>query len=181
LSPDGKYFVDVAQTHDQPPVTRLIDANGMLISELAHSDMTRFEQLGLRKPEMFTYLAADGKTVLHGLISFPSNFDSTRRYPVLVPVYGGPASSSNTARETFSPPSTLTEYGFLVVNLDSRAAPGMGKRTLDAIYEKLGQVEIDDMAEGVKALGTRPYVNKDRVGIFGTSYGGYTSLMEILR
>ncbi len=71
--------------------------------------------------------------------------------------------------------------GFLVVNLDSRAAPGMGKRTLDAIYLKLGQVEIDDMAEGVKALWARPYFDRARVGIYGTSYGGYASLMSLLR
>ena len=181
LSPDGKYFIDVAQTHDIPPVTRLVDAEGKIVSELARSDLSRFEQIGLRKTEMFTYLAADGKTVLHGLISFPSNFDSTRRYPVLVPVYGGPSSTSNTARETWAPPSPLTEYGFLIVNLDSRAVAGMGKRTLDAIYQKLGQVEIDDMAAGLKALRNRPYVDKDRIGIFGTSYGGYSSLMGILR
>ena len=71
-------------------------------------------------------------------------------------------------------PSALTEYGFLVLKLDSRAVPGMGKRTLDAIYLKLGQVEMDDMAEGVKALWSRPYFDKNRVGIYGTSYGGYT-------
>jgi dipeptidyl-peptidase-4 len=57
----------------------------------------------------------------------------------------------------------------------------MGKRTLDAIYLKLGITEMDDMAEGVKALWSRPYVDKAHVGIFGTSYGGYTSVMEILR
>ena len=100
---------------------------------------------------------------------------------MLVPVYGGPASASNTARETFVTPSAIAEYGFLVVNLDSRAAPGMGKRTLDSIYLKLGQVEIDDMAEGVKALASRPYVDKTRVGIYGTSYGGYASVMSLLR
>ena len=181
LSPDGKYFVDVAQRHDHAPMTRLVNNQGQIIAELAKSDLSKFDQLGLRKPEMFTYLAADGKTRLHGLISYPSNFDSTRRYPVLVPVYGGPASASNTARETFQAPSALTEYGFIVVNLDSRAVPGMGKRTLDAIYQKLGQVEIDDMAEGVKSLWNRPYIDRNRVGIFGTSYGGYTSLMELLR
>ena len=76
-----------------------------------------------------------------------------------MPVYGGPASASNTARETFVVPSALTEYGFLVVNLDSRSAPGRGKRTLDQIYLKLGQVEIDDMAAGVRALASRPYVD----------------------
>ena len=67
------------------------------------------------------------------------------------------------------------------MTLDSRAVPGMGKRMLDQIYLKLGQVEIDDMAEGVKALWNRPYFDKTRVGIFGGSYGGYTSVMEILR
>ena len=68
-----------------------------------------------------------------------------------------------------------------MLNLDSRATPGMGKRTLDAIYLKLGQVEMDDMAEGVKALWNRPYFDKQRVGIYGTSYGGYSSLMCVLR
>ena len=181
LAPDGKHFIDVAQTHDTPPVTRLLDANGRLVAELAKSDMTKFEQLGLKKTEMFTYMAADGKTKLHGMISYPSTFDPSRKYPVLVPVYGGPASASNTARETFSTPSPTTEYGFIVVNLSSRATPGMGKRTLDALYEKLGQTEMDDMAEGIKALASRPYIDASRVGIYGTSYGGYTSAMMLLR
>jgi dipeptidyl-peptidase-4 len=130
---------------------------------------------------MFTYKSADQKTTLHGLIQFPSTFDGSRRYPVLIPVYGGPASSSNTARETFVTTPAIAEYGFLVVNLDSRSAPGQGKRTLDQIYLKLGQVEIDDMAEGVKALAGRRYVDATRVGMYGTSYGGYSSLMSLLR
>jgi dipeptidyl-peptidase-4 len=181
ISPDNKYFVDVYQTHDTPPATRIVDAGGKVVADLAKSDVTKFNELGLKKAEMFTYKAADGKTTLRGLIQFPSNFDPSRKYPVLVPVYGGPASASNTARETFVAPNAIAEYGFLVVNLDSRAAPGMGKRTLDSIYLKLGQVEIDDMAEGVKALASRPYVDRARVGIYGTSYGGYSSVMSILR
>ncbi len=179
VSPDGKFFVDVAQTHDMPPVTRLIDADGRVVADVMKSDLSRFEQLGLKKVEMFTYKAADGQTTLHGLIHFPSTFDPSKKYPVLASVYGGPASAATTER--FSMPNALTEYGFLVLTLDSRAAPGMGKRTLDQIYLKLGQVEIDDMAEGVKALWTRPYFDKNRVGIFGTSYGGYAAVMEILR
>ena len=181
LSPDGKLFVDVAETHDQAPVTRLIDGNGKIISELAKTDLARFSEIGLKKVEMYTYLAADGKTQLHGMISFPSNFDANKRYPVLVSVYGGPASASNTSSERFQTPNPLTEYGFIVLNLDSRATPGMGKKQLDAIYLKLGQVEMDDMAEGVKALWSRPYIDKAHVGIFGTSYGGYTSVMELVR
>ncbi len=182
LSPDSKYFLDVYQTHDTPPATRLVDAStGAVIAELFRSDLTKFTELGLRKAEMFTYKAADGKTTLRGTIQFPSTFDPSRKYPALVSVYGGPASASNTARETFITPSTMTEYGFLVVNLDSRAAPGQGKRMLDDIYLKLGQVEMDDMAEGVKSLWGRPYFDKSRVGIHGTSYGGYAAVMSLLR
>ena len=180
-SPDGRYFVDVAQTHDIAPVSRLIDADGRVLAEIARSDTSRFAQLGLKRVEMFTYTAADGRTPLYGLIHFPSNFDPGRKYPVLVPVYGGPASGSNTASERFTLPSPMTEYGFLVLNLDSRATPGFGKRTLDSLYLKLGQVEMDDMAEGVKALWRRPYVDRTRVGIYGTSYGGYSAVMEVLR
>jgi dipeptidyl-peptidase 4 len=181
ISPDNKFFIDTYQTHDTPPATRVVDAAGKPVADIAKSDLSKFDALSLKKAEMFTYKAADGKTTLRGLIQFPSNFDPTKKYPVLVPVYGGPASASNTARETFVTPSAITEYGFLLVNLDSRAAPGMGKRTLDSIYLKLGQVEIDDMAEGVKALWSRPYVDKARVGMYGTSYGGYASVLSILR
>jgi dipeptidyl-peptidase-4 len=182
ISPDGKYFIDVYQTHDAPPATRIVDARrGTILADLARSDTTKFGELGLRKAEMFSYTAADGKTPLHGLIQFPSTFNPGRKYPALVNVYGGPEFATNTARETFVSPSMIAEYGFLVVNLDSRAVPGMGKRTLDSIYLTLGQTEIDDMAEGVKALWNRPYFDKGRVGILGTSYGGYVALMELLR
>jgi dipeptidyl-peptidase-4 len=181
IAPDNTHFVDVYQTHDTPPATRLVDGAGRTVAELAASDLTKFNELGLEKAEMFTYKSADGGTTLRGLIQFPSTFDPTRRYPVLIPVYGGPASASNTARETFVTTPAIAEYGFLVVNLDSRSAPGQGKRTLDQIYLKLGQVEIDDMAEGVKALLKRPYVDAARIGIYGTSYGGYASLMSLLR
>lgn len=181
ISPDNRYFVDVYQSHDTPPATRLVDAAGRTVAELASSDLERYRALGFRPAEMFTFTAADGRTTLHGLVQFPSNFDPAKKYPVLVPVYGGPASGSNTARETFVAPSPLAEYGFLIVNLDTRSTPGQGKRRLDDIYLKLGQVEIDDMATGVRALASRPYVDPARVGIYGTSYGGYASVMSILR
>ncbi len=182
VAPDGRYFVDVAQTHDRAPVSRLVDAaTGRVVSELATSDVSLMQQRGIRKAELFRYTAADGKTPLFGEVWFPSNFDPSKKYPVLTAVYGGPESGSNTPTETFSAGNPLTEYGFIVVAVSSRAAPGMGRRALDDIYLKLGQTEIDDMAEGIKALGTRPYVDRERVGIYGTSYGGYTSVMALLR
>ncbi|MBC7895565.1 MAG: DPP IV N-terminal domain-containing protein [Cytophagaceae bacterium] len=179
ISPTGQYFVDVAQTHDLPPVTRLVDGKGKVVTEFATSDASKFDQLGLKRVELFTYKAADGATELHGMLHRPSKFDSTRAYPVLVTVYAGPA--TNGAREAFTLPHPYTEYGFIVLSLDSRSAGGRGKRFLDAIYMKLGTVEIDDQAAGVRSLWARRYIDKARVGIFGTSYGGYTSALAILR
>lgn len=178
-SPDGNYFVDVTQAHNVPPVTNLLDASGKKIAELATSDMSRFQELGLHYTEVFTYKAADGVTDLHGLLSKPSNFDPEKEYPLLISVYAGP--NTNGARENFRVGSALTEYGFLVASLDSRSANGRGKHFLDAIYENLGVVEVDDQAAGVKELRKRPYVDGSRVGIYGTSYGGYVSAMGLVR
>ena len=182
VSPDSHYFVDVYQTHDLPPASRLVDATtGSNVADVAHSDMTKFDSLHLRRSELFTFKAADGQTMLRGLLEYPSTFDPAKRYPLLMSVYGGPEFAINAARETFVMPAALTELGFLVVNVDSRAIPGLGKRVLDSIYLKLGVAEVDDMAEGIQSLWDRPYVDKGRVGVFGTSYGGYVALLELLR
>lgn len=179
VSPDGKYFVDVAQTHDVPPYTNLMDAKGKLIAELSKSDMSKFESLGLKKVEMFTFTSKDGVTQLHGLIHFPSDFDPAKKYPVILSNYGGPA--TNAFRETFVHPDPLTEYGFLVLNIDGRNVKGRGKVLLDQLYGNLGLVEMDDFAEGVRSLHSRPYFDKERVGVYGTSYGGTTAATMLLR
>jgi dipeptidyl-peptidase-4 len=180
LAPDGKHFVDVAETHDQAPLTRLLDASGKLVTELGSTDLSQFDLLGLKKVEMYEYKTRDGQATLHGMIHFPSNFDPSKKYPVLVSVYGGPG-VGNATSERFTLPNPVTEFGFIVLNVEARTNPGMGRKYLDAVYLKLGQTEIDDMADAVKALWSRPYIDKDRVGIYGTSYGGYTSVMELLR
>jgi dipeptidyl aminopeptidase/acylaminoacyl peptidase len=147
VAPDGSHFVDVAQTHDRAPVTYLRDSEGREVTELARSDLSGFDELGLQRVELFTFTAADGVTQLHGMLHKPSNFDPSGKYPVLVSVYAGPG--SNGARERFTVPNPLTEYGFLVVSMDSRSASGRGKRFMDSIYLKLGVVEVDDQAAGV--------------------------------
>jgi dipeptidyl-peptidase-4 len=179
VSPDGRYFVDSAQTHDQPPVTRLVDARGKIAAELAKSDLTKFEELGLKKVELIKFKSADGSRDLYGVLSFPSGFDPNKKYPLLVSVYAGPG--WNGASERFATPNPITELGFLVASFDTRGSAGWGKKAMDAIYGKLGVVEIDDQAAGVKSLYDRPYINKERVGIWGTSYGGYASALCLLR
>ena len=179
ISPDGKYFVDVAQTHDIAPFTNLVNAKGKIVAEIAQSDMTEFNELGLKKVEVFTFTSADGVTELHGMLHFPSNFDPNKKYPLILANYGGPA--TNAFRETFTLPSTLTEYGFLIANIDGRNVRGRGKVLLDQLYGNMSIVEMDDFAEGIKSLYNRPYFDKDNVGVYGTSYGGTTAATSLLR
>jgi dipeptidyl-peptidase-4 len=179
VSPNGDYFIDTFQTHDTPPVTCLRNGDGELIIELARSDTNKFAKLGLKKVELFEFKAADEQTELYGMLHFPSNFSPHKKYPLLITVYAGPATSG--ASETFTLPNAITELGFLVAALDSRSANGRGKKFLDVIYQNLGKVEIDDQAAGVKALAARRYVNPKQVGIFGTSYGGTASLLCLMR
>ena len=179
LAPDEKHFIDVAQTHDTPPVTLLRDAEGNQVAQLAGSDMTRFRKLGLKPVELLKFMAADSQTGLYGMLHFPSNFRPHRKYPLLVSVYAGPATTG--ARETFTLPNPLTEFGFLVATFDSRSASGRGKRFLDSIYLKLGIVEVDDQAAGVRSLWNRRYLDRGRVGMFGTSYGATVSATSLLR
>jgi dipeptidyl-peptidase 4 len=179
FSPDGTSFVDVAQTHDIAPVVTLRNTKGEALHELGRADLTAFDEAGLQRVEMFTFTSADGVTELYGMLHKPSDFDPTRSYPVIVSTYNGPR--TNGARERFAVPHRFTELGFLYVTLDARSADGMGKAILDQLYLNMGIVEVDDLAAGVRALNQRNYVNGDRVGIYGTSYGGYTSLLSLLR
>lgn len=179
MAPDGRHFVDVAQTHNTPPVTRLFTGDGKVLDELATSDMSRFKRLGMHTVELLTFKAADGKTDLYGMLHKPSSFNRWTKYPLLVSVYAGPETTG--ARETFQMPSPSTELGFLVASFDSRSASGRGKRFLDSVYTNFGQVEIDDQAAGVRSLHNRWYVAEKRVGIYGTSYGGTASAMCLFR
>jgi dipeptidyl-peptidase-4 len=179
VAPDGRHFIDIVQTHDTPPFTRLVEVGGRVVTDLARSDTSKFKKLGLRPVELLKFKAADGVTDLYGMLHKPSNFNSWKKYPLLVSVYAGPATTG--ARETFTIPNALTELGFLVATFDSRTASGRGKIFLDSIYMKLGTVEVADQAAGVRSLHDRWCVDKKRVGIFGTSYGGTTSALALLQ
>ncbi len=179
LSPTQKYFIDVAQTHNIAPFVNLVNEKGKIVAEITKADMTKLKEIGYKPAEAFTFTSADGETELHGIIHFPSNFDPSKKYPVLLDNYGGPA--TNAFKETFAHPSAYAEFGFLVVNIDGRNVKGRGKRLLDKIYGKLCIAEIDDFAAGIKSLYNRPYVYKDRVGAYGNSYGGTTAAASLLR
>ena len=179
LAPDGKHFIDVEQAHDTPPITRLRDLDGKLLATVASSDLSQFDALGLEKAAQFTFIAADGQTRLHGMMQFPSNFDPSKKYPVLLNVYGGPG--SNGLNETFAMANPLAEYGFIILRLDARTNAGRGRKVLDQSYQQLGIVEIDDFAAGIRAATERSYVDATRIGVYGTSYGGSVAALMLMR
>ena len=180
MAPSGDRFVDVEETLEDAPRTVLRDVNGKEVKELSKADLKKWNDLGLKKQERFTFTAADGKTKCFGRLAFPSDFDPSKKYPLLIFVYGGPESGGGIER--FETPNALTELGFVIASMDGRGTKGRGREFMCAVYRKLGIVEIDDHAAGVKELVSKfKYLDGKRVGIQGTSYGGYFSALSILR
>jgi dipeptidyl aminopeptidase/acylaminoacyl peptidase len=180
----GDFFLVTRASIDQPPTLELRRADGRLVRELWRADLSRLRNLGWRPPERFTALAADGVTELHGLIFRPTTFDPTRSYPVLEDIYAGPQ-LMHTPRAmwwfNFMFSQWLAEHGFIVVILDGRGTPGRGKAFQDVVHGRFGTFEIADHAAALEqAAAVRPFMDLDRVGIFGRSWGGYFVLRALL-
>jgi dipeptidyl-peptidase-4 len=154
---------------------------GGVVATVATSDLTAVRRSAFGHAELFSYLAADGATPLVGSIQFPSSFDPAQRYPVLVELYGAPESAVAAPSERFILPDPIAEFGFLIVRLSSRAAPWVAKGARDSVYGALGRADVDDIAQGIRALARRPFVDAAAIGVHGASYGGYLATMLMLR
>lgn len=181
VSPKGDLIVDRFSNLESPPKVQLIDGQGKVLIKLRDSDVSVLERVKYPKAERFTFTSADGKTQLNGRLQLPpASYLGPR--PVLVQVYGGPLPfTSDSWTEDWDGPSAAADFGFVVVNLEVRGGGGRGRAFRDALYQNMGRTEIDDIASGIKSLAGRPRIDLSRVGIEGTSYGGYASLMAILR
>lgn len=180
IAPDGTHFVDTYQTVGQPPAVQVLALDGTKVADLLPTWKATPGEFPF--PERVKFTAADGKTVLHGTLFKPRNFDPSRKYPLIVDVYGGPLDAHGSSHnENFRRPPDEVHYGFLVATFENRGTGARGKAFRDATYGKLGIVDMDDQAAGVRELLKRPYVDGAKVGVNGTSYGGYASLMLLLR
>jgi dipeptidyl-peptidase-4 len=179
LSPTGEAFLDTEQTVNMPPRATLRDMTGKAVSVVGQSNIAGAIAAGFRPTERVEFTAADGKTKLYGSLQFPADFDASKRYPVIIDIYAGPESGGHSER--FAYLDRKTDWGFIRASFAVRGSSGRGKEFMDAMYLKMGTTEIDDTAEAVKAIAKLPYVDASRVGITGTSYGGYSSLMCLLR
>lgn len=180
-----RYFINRHSTADTPPVTTLHDSKGKLIRTL--KDNRRLKELadrvGMVKREFFSFTPSHG-IPLNAWVMKPARMDSTRKYPVLLYVYGG--SGRTYVEDDWYVPNILwhqylVQEGFVVVAVDPRGTDNRGRDFKHSVYMELGKLETEDCIETAKHLASLPYVDKDRIGIFGWSYGGYLSSLAITK
>jgi dipeptidyl-peptidase 4 len=182
FAPDGRHFLDTYSTVDRAPVTLLRAADGRLVATLERGDARRLEAAGWRAPERFRVLSADGRTPLYGVLYRPSDLDPARRYPVLEAVYYGSHTAKapwsfgiNTSYDAFLAQPTA-ELGFVVMVFDARGSNFRGQAFQDFSFGTgFGREDIlADHIAALRQLAARyPYLDLDRVGIYGHSWGGY--------
>jgi dipeptidyl aminopeptidase/acylaminoacyl peptidase len=185
LSPDGRYLVDTYSTPDTPPVTVLRAMNGRVIQTLERADVSRLRATGWKPPTPIRMKGRDGKTDIYGLMYTPTALDSTRKYPIVNQIYPGPQSGSVGSR-SFSPArgdnQALAELGFVVVQIDGMGTPGRSKAFADAYYGRMGDNTLPDQIAGMRELAQRyPFIDLDRVGIWGHSGGGFATAAAMFR
>lgn len=182
ISTDGKYFHDHFSSHDVPSADWILRPNGTIIKKLMESpDKLTEYQVGTA--EIGTIKANDGSKLYTRLIK-PSNFDPTKKYPVLVYVYGGPHAQLIT--NSWLDGASLwmywmAEQGYLVFTVDGRGSAERGFAFESQIHRRLGDLEIEDQLSGVEYLKSLPYVDSERLAVHGWSFGGFMTTSLMLR
>ena len=181
MSPDCRHYTDTYSSLDVPGVTDLRTCDGKLVRNLLTSEDPT---LGYSYSEISlgTVKSADGKYENYYRLIKPMNFDPSKKYPVIVYVYGGP--HSQMVKNTFMGQLRrwemyMAQRGYLVYVQDNRGTQNRGIEFEQAIHGQCGQAEMADQMEGVKMLMELPYVDKDRIGVHGWSYGGFMTISLI--
>ncbi len=185
MAASGRYFVDIYSKPDAPPVTVLRDTTGKLISTLEKTDISKLKTSGWKPVTPVTVKARDGVTDLYGLLYLPTNLDPNKKYPFVNHIYPGPQGGSVGSRN-FSAArgdaQALAELGFVVMELDGMGNPTRSKTFHDAYYGNLGDNTLPDQIAGMKQIAARyPFIDMDRVGIYGHSGGGFATADAMFR
>ncbi len=184
LSRDFDYFVDSYSTATVPTTTALYRTTGEKVKTLVDNQALRdrLAAYDLPSPEFMTVPGADG-TALNAYLVKPRDFDPTRQYPLLIHTYGGPGSQEVTDRwggtERLWHHYLAETYGILVAGVDNRGTGGRGKAFKTATQNRLGILEAEDQIAAGQHFGAMPFVDADRLGIWGWSYGGYLTLLAM--
>ncbi len=185
MSADFKYYIDSHSSNDRPLQVNLIKTAGnKLVKNLEDNAKlaATIADYKVQKKEFFTYNISDG-TAINGYMIKPADFDANKEYPVLVFQYSGPGSQqvlNNWGGGTnFYWHQMLAQEGYIVAVIDPRGTGGRGEAFKKITYKQLGKYESADHLEGAKYLGSLPYIDKNRIGIWGWSYGGYMSSLAM--
>lgn len=185
LSPNGDYFVDTYSQPNVAPVSVLRTTNGKLIATLEKADISKLVATGWKAPEPIKVKSRDGKWDLYGLLFTPTHLDPTKKYPVINYIYPGPQGGGVGSRNFFSARSdhqALAELGFVVVIIDGTCNPDRSKSFHDACYGNMADNTLEDQISGIKQLATKyPFMDLDKVGIWGHSGGGYATAAALFR
>lgn len=174
---DYRYFIDQYSNIDLPLKIQIVDNKGKINKSIQISDNPLKDfKLGLTK--IFTLKASDGSDLYCRIIK-PANFDSTKKYPVFYYVYGGPhtqlvKNSWLGSSDLFM--QSLASRGYIVFTLDNHGTPNRGLQFEQAIHRQVGTIEMDDQMKGIKYLKSLAYVDTNRMGIQGWSYGGFMTI-----
>jgi len=186
LSASGRTIIDTYSKPDVPPVVALRDGDGKLILPLEKADISKLLAMGWKPPIAVKMTAHDGKTDIYGLMFHPTNFDPSKKYPIVNNVYPGPQTGSTGSR-SFSAArgdrQALAELGFIVVTIDGMGTPGRSKAFQDAYYGAMGRDNtIPDQIAGMKELAQKyPWIDIDHAGIWGHSGGGFATTTAMFR
>jgi dipeptidyl aminopeptidase/acylaminoacyl peptidase len=185
LAPSGKYFVDVSSRPDVPPVAVVRDLNGKTIVELEKADVSRLTATGWKPPQPIVVKARDGQTDLYGLLYKPTDFDASKKYPIINHIYPGPQTGSVGSRgfsAARGDAQALAELGFIVVEIDGMGTPWRSKKFHEAYYGDMGDNTLPDQVAAMTELAKRyEWIDLDRAGIYGHSGGGYATADAMFR
>lgn len=186
ISPDGSFFVDSGQSPTRPPYTAIRSMDGALLSYVSENALDENHPYypylpGHLAKEYGDFKVEDG-TTLYYQITKPANFDATKQYPAIVYLYGGPGVGQQ-VRKTWDSGfnQLLAQNGYVVFTMDNRGSPNRGKAFEDVLFRNMGDYEVRDQITGTQMLKDLSYVDADRVGIYGWSYGGYMALMCLFK
>jgi len=175
------YFITAYSNVNTPTKIALVDNKGKVIREIADSKGDEFNNYKLAKIELLRVSTPDGFQ-LPVLITWPMNMDSTKEYPVLISIYGGPnAGTVYDGWKGIGENQWWAKEGLVQVAIDHRGSGHFGKVGQNYLYKDLGDWEIKDYSEVVKWLTTKTFIDKNKIGITGFSYGGYTTCMALTR
>ena len=187
FSKDSKNYIDSFSNISTPKQVSLHQANGDHIAWLEENKVTKEHPISpyyndLIQPKFGTLTASDDKTNLYYKLYKPENMVPGKKYPVIIRVYGGPhAQLVKNNWQGVDMTQYMLQQGYIVFQLDNRGSNYRGTAFEFPIYEKLGEVEVLDQITGVEYLHSLEFVDKDRIGIFGHSYGGYMALMTMFK